>query len=447
MVTSTVVFTGARTWGVEMTGELERRWDDAIEGAWVQLRQRVADRLAAMDEDETFLLNVPDDDATLGATPYCQVLAGPGVLRIEAVSNAYLDDSLTLDGAQEARLEEIGFETPSEAHSANFWADLEQREADRAAWMMVEALRQVYGVLHPVYLTAEGEESREDERDSGDVPESDDSPRFPESPEELMAALVEVASDVVGEPVELDEDGDLALPMSKTIVYVTASKAAPRILIFATLLTDVVDEHRALVEVNLLNKAEFGLTFVAAEGRITVRRELPMSVLVPSDVRAELIRLRADVDRWVTDLLARVGGRGWLEDGEVHQPQDRRPTLTRPESDERYDTAMRVLRELENGERGSVDPATMLRIFHGDRDLLLRAVRHSQARAMHWGSRQRKAEQEDKPSYARMCRAQQRYHAELRGRLRRALRLAVQAVPKPDKQEQLELFAEDEASA
>ena len=428
--------------GVEMTDELERRWDDAIEAAWVELRQRVADRLAAMGEDETYLLEVPDDEDLLGASPYCQVLAGPGVLRVEAVSNAYLDDSLLLDGEQEARLEGIGFEAPSDPELGNFWVDLEQREADRAAWMMVEALRQVYGVLHPAYLAGEG--GTTDEPAVEQVATADRSTTyFPQDADDVRTCVSGVVKDLLGHDAEWDEDGDLPLVTDRGVLYVTVAEQVPRMLLHATLVVDVVDEQRALVEANILNRREFGLTFLVNEGRLSVRRELPVSRFVPKEVRAEIQRICDQLDQWVDDLVARIGGRSVLDDEPMRVPE----TADGAPEDEGFRRALRVLRELEGEERGSVDPATMARIFHGDRDLMMAAIGWARSRASRWAERRRRADKEGKGTWAKACRAQQRYYRELRGRLRTALRLTVQASAKPAREQQLSLFAEDEASA
>ena len=142
-----------------MGGELERRWDDAVEGAWREFRQRLADHVAGMGEDDSIVVEVPPQQET-GAAPYCQVAGGDAMVRVEAVSNVYLAAGSELDEEQERALEGIGFRRPeaedwSEGET-NFWLDLELREADRAAVMVVRALREVYGVLHPVYLDADG---------------------------------------------------------------------------------------------------------------------------------------------------------------------------------------------------------------------------------------------------------------------------------------------------
>jgi hypothetical protein len=159
-------------------------------------------------------------------------------------------------------------------------------------------------------------------------------------------------------------------------------------------------------------------------------------------------RICGDVDRWVRELIARVGGRGYLEDGEAHRPLDARPIVRADEpEDERFEQALKVLRELEGEERGSVDPATIARIFHGDRDLLLAATRWSVTQSSRWGERRRKADEEGKAAWAKACRAQQRYYHQLRGRIRQALRSVVQAPVKRERQAQLSLFAEDEAGS
>lgn len=434
-----------------MTDELERRWDDAMEEAWTGFRGRLADRLAGLDDGGTLIVQLPEEDDLLGATPFCQVLLDDGWLRVEAVSNEFLDAQHLLAGAQEQALVGLGFSEPSEEQSPNFWVDVEQREADRAAWLMVRAMREVYGVVHPIYLEADGlEPESEVSRLASLAPQPpEDEPRIPEGVDELKEWLLVLVSDQMGVETELDADGDIPFFTDKTVFYVTVSTRAPRILIHSTLLMDVVDEERALVEVNLLNRAEFGVTFVLHDSQVSVRRELPMGAFLPGDFRAEVHRLTTDADRWITELQDRCGGRS-VSESEVSQPRDRRRrTAAEEPADERFEQAMKVLRELESEERGSVDVATIVRIFHSDRDLLLKASRGALSSAARWGERRRKAEQEEgKASYAKGCRAQQRYYHQLRGRIRAALRLVVQApAAKPERQAQLSLFAEDEATS
>lgn len=423
-----------------MVDGLERRWDDEIEAAWGKLRGRVADRLAALEEDESFLLEVPDDEELTGATPYCQVLAGAGVLRVEAVSNTYLDDSLQLDDAQEAGLEEIGFEAPSQMESENFWADLEQREADRAAWMMVGALRRVYGVLHPAFLSGEAEDARSP-ADAERAPDERPTTYFPQDAEDVRICISAALNDLLGHDPEWDEDGDLPLHTERGVLYVTPARRSPRVMLHAVLVVDLEDDELALVEANILNRREFGLTFLVEEGRLSLRRELSVSRFVPQEFAAEVERISDDLDRWIVDLLDRLGGRGVLDEKVSRRRREREPR------DARVTQAVRVLQELEREARGSVDTATLVRVFQGDRDRLLEGIDWAQSRASQWAARRRRADSEGKVTWAKACRGQQTYYLEMRRRLGAALRSMIQPDAGPERDQQLSLFAEDEASA
>ena len=273
-----------------MSGVLERRWDDAVESAWREFRQGLADRLSGLAEDETLIVELTNDEEG-GAAPYCQAVAGAGWLRVEAVSNHYLAVNYLLSDPEHDLLRSIGFSAPSydelkntANESSNFWIDLEQREADRAAVMMVRALREVYAVLHPCYLEPEVADESLDEGPPRLIPPKPrpQDPVTPQDPDELRRAIDLAVRGLLDDRPEWDEDGDLVLPTSCGLVWVSVATNAARILIHAPLVDEVVDESRALVEVNLLNQREFGLTFALKDNRIRVTRDLDVTVLIPA---------------------------------------------------------------------------------------------------------------------------------------------------------------------
>lgn len=443
-----------------MSDELERRWDDAVETAWREFRRRLADRLADLAGPLVVEVSaaVAGDDVV---APYCQVWADDGWLRVEAVSNAYLDEPYLLDPAGEDALEELGFSWPGEPTCepdtdpgdgpANFWTDVEQREADRAAVLVVRALREVYAVVHPAYLDADGlEPTAEPEQDGDlsqqegardlsarDLPARDPSHRVlrPTTPAEVRAAVDLAVAGLYDPTPEWDEDGDLPLTTEKVVVWVTVATAAPRILVHGTLVDDVTDERRALVEVNLLNQREFGLTFALREGRITVVRELGLDVVVPAVLQGELQRILGDADQWASDLAARLGPEEADGDGDAEGHEV--PTG-------RYATAYAVLRELERDRRGSVEPATMVRIFEADTGLLLRALQETDEQLRAARGRLERATERGNPGRVRVSRGHVTYLRTLRTRLRRALRLVVDAPARKSQVDQLALFDEDE---
>ena len=100
--------------------------------------------------------------------------------------------------------------------------------------------------------------------------------------------------------------------------------------------------------------------------------------------------------------------------------------------------------ELERGQRGSVGPATIARIFENDTGLLLKAVRINEQRRREMRAKARAARDEGRARAEQVARARQEYLRELTARMRAALRLIVDAPVRKVQLDQLALFDEDE---
>lgn len=389
-----------------MVDELGRRWDDAVETAWREFRQRLADRLAELEDGGLVMVDTGPDDP---AAPWCQVLVSDGFLHVEAMRGTETDLS----------------------------EELEAREVDRAAVMVVEVLRQTYGVLHPVYLVADGLEPEGAVRPLPPKPTRPDEPEpdldrvhRPSSVEEVRALVDLAVADLFDEPPAWDDDGDLPLPTDDLLVWVLVHKEAPRVLLSCLLVDDVADEQAALAEVNRLNRTEFGLTFFVADQRISVMRELGLGAATPSAVRGEIARLLSQVDGWARDLGERVRTA---------------PEPARERAGSRFETAYAVLAELEREGRGSVGPATMVRIFGNDTGLLLKAIRITEKRRREMRGRIREARQLGQRNKEKVVQARHDYLRDLTARMRAGLRLMVDAPVRKVQLDQLALFDEDEA--
>lgn len=420
-----------------MSGELERRWDDAVETAWTEFRQRLADHVAEMGADDSLVVEMPLEHEG-GASPYCQVAGGEQMIRVEAVSNLYLAAECQLDVFQEGFLEHLGFRRPetddwSEGET-NFWRDLEPREADRAAVMVVRALREVYGVLHPVYLLAEGlEPAREGGKPLPPKPvrvEPDvHAVVRPSSVEEVRELIDLAVAGIYDEAPEWDDDGDLALPTESQLVWILVHKTVPRVLVSCVLAEDVTDTDAALTELNRLNRTEFGLTFFLVDGRISVTREVGLDVATPASFHLEVQRLLTQVDGWAQDLAERLTS--------TAKPPKRR--------DRRFESAYAVMAELERDQRGSVGPATMARVYGNDTGLLLKAIRITEQRRREMRGKVREARNLKRHSREKVLQARHDYLRDLASRMRAALRLIVDAPVRKVQLDQLALFDEDEA--
>ena len=111
----------------------------------------------------------------------------------------------------------------------------------------------------------------------------------------------------------------------------------------------------------------------------------------------------------------------------------------------RFETAYAVMAELERDERGSVGPATMVRIFGNDTGLLLKAIRITEKRRREMRSRIRDARQLGERSREKTAQARHDYLRDLAARMRAGLRLMVDAPVRKVQLDQLALFDEDEA--
>ena len=143
-----------------MAGDLE----SSTQTAWDEFERRLRTRLDELDDDETYLVEVPQDEEVAGAAPYVQFCAwGQDMIRCEAVSNHYLQAAWALTEQLAEQLTIMGFSEPTyapdetpDSGSSNFYADVSRDEVHDLAWMTLFALRDVYGVPHPSLLDADG---------------------------------------------------------------------------------------------------------------------------------------------------------------------------------------------------------------------------------------------------------------------------------------------------
>lgn len=424
-------------------GGSEGAFDAAVDAAWRRLRGGLADALGALVEGEEVLLAPRSDDEP--AVPWCRVTAAAGArLEVTAPSGGH-DDLLRV----------LGFSVAGS--TARLGA--ERREADRVAWAVVRLVREAHGVLDPSFLrpldgggdpapASGGAAGAVSQPRDADFPPADAGPWSLRDGEEVRAAVTRVVRGLLDEEPAWDEDGDLALATERCVLHVVPAARVPRLLLSATLLVEVADEARTLTELNLLNRRQFGLSFALLDDRVVVRRELGVASFVPGEVRAELRRLLDHLDEWVTDLQARVGGRALDEEdapGARGRPAASRTSGTDPDQQERFAAALAVMKELRAEDRDGLDPLTLLRVFHGDRGLLMLAIAHTRARERAWRTRASTQGAEGRGRAAAVSGARARHHRDLRSRLRRALRISVRG-PGPEAAEQLSLFPAEDAT-
>ncbi|HMY08955.1 MAG TPA: hypothetical protein PKE34_04920, partial [Marmoricola sp.] len=143
-------------------------------------------------------------------------------------------------------------------------AEFTLAQTEDALQQAITVLRQDLGVIHPAFLIAD----LGAERTSGASLDDMHTPWHPRDREHLDQLLDQFFSASVGAPPERDEDGDIALEVGESIVYLRTSQDAPVISLSCLVVNGITDEEAALYEVNEINRRVDGVNFFVFDDRI-----------------------------------------------------------------------------------------------------------------------------------------------------------------------------------
>ncbi|HEY5788670.1 MAG TPA: hypothetical protein VIT65_28255, partial [Microlunatus sp.] len=123
--------------------------DRSTAQAWAEFTGRLAEVISMIDDSADLTIR----SFSAGADPPFVRLSSPSrlAIRAEAAANSSLGASYQLTEAQGKALEEAGWQPP-DPDCPDFSCDFSQDAAEEVAELVVGALRDVYGVQHPVFL-------------------------------------------------------------------------------------------------------------------------------------------------------------------------------------------------------------------------------------------------------------------------------------------------------
>ena len=353
-----------------------------VDEAWRELRRRLADRVAGIGPEESLVLAVQVAGLGDGPGPYVTVggRAGGG-WRVEAASNPHLDAAHQLDEGGHERLLALGWGAPTYlpgqagSGSAHWWVDLEAGEEERAAWLLVQALREAYAVPHPAFLESSGLDL-----DGLQGPDSPPAPELsdPEPPdrvalveqlpvvrprdvEHLRELVVETLEVMTGTDVFVDEEGDVVVPCGEqSLIWVGADLDRPVVSITAILVDRVTRPQAGLAALNLVSGR---LPFVSARmlgSRLTLTHELHAMPFVPEHLAGWVARCQVEIDEVAVEAALLLGGERYLEN--LDQP---RPAAV---LDEELATVAELLAA------GPVSPRVVAEVFNHSRSAVVRRL-------------------------------------------------------------------------
>lgn len=358
-----------------MGEEQQDQWDAGVEAAWTEFRGRLADAIAGLAEDEVVgaaLGCLAEGEPGNGAAPYVQFLAwGEGLVRAEAVSNTYLDPAYALELEGYDAMISFGWSPPTyfedqepDTGSANFWLDSAVREADRMAWMAVAALRDVYGCVHPSFLSLRGwrEEVVPTSLTAQDCSITQDEPVlvFAADRDELHDQMVRAVGKWLDQTeVNVDDDGDVPIRFGDSVLFVRVLENRPAIDVFAEIVIKPENGDRLGLELDILNRTHRLAKFYLKGETVVMRHRLVAAPFVSAQLKVVLDVLSHDLDELAGQLVQRVGGHRFLD-----LPQQASPIEDCPP----------MVGLLELMETGRVASSTIVEVFEHDRREIVRMI-------------------------------------------------------------------------
>ena len=282
--------------------------DRSTEQAWAEFRTRLSEVISVIDETADLVIGT-ESERTEDGGPFVSFTApARDQIRSEAASNAVLGDAFQLDDRQLAAMEKAGWNPPSADASANFWIELSQEESDRLADLAVTALRDVYGVQHPVFLAPDQlaeiltpkvadppEEKIYDEEDVTAV--------LAGSREHLDDLVADELTELFGHRPIRDEEGDIAIRVGSTMIFLRTTDDATEIVIFAAIVHDVEGRSRAVEVLNDLNTEARWVKFQLIRDRVFATLSVLAQPFVPAHL-AQAVKIMSDTADAIDDELA-----------------------------------------------------------------------------------------------------------------------------------------------
>jgi len=308
--------------------------DRSTAQAWAEFQNRLSDVISMIDDSADLTIGTESEGD--GPPPFVR-LSSPrrDVIRCEAASNAVLGEDFQLSPELLVRMEELGWEPPTVGgeHSsaadvsqqeANFWVELPQVESDRISELAVSALRDVYGVQHPIFLApdqlAEVLQPAPPpiEADAAvkvlELERADLTPTMPRDQQHLNDLVDAELAEMYGHRPIRDAEGDVAIRVGSTMLFLRTSRDGQEVVIFAAVVHDVAGRSRAAEVLNDLNVEARWVKFQLIRDRVFVTISVLSQPFVPAHLH-QAVRILSDVADGIDDeLAAKLNGRTTFSD-------------------------------------------------------------------------------------------------------------------------------------
>jgi hypothetical protein len=304
--------------------------DRSIAQAWAEFQARLSDIVSMIDDSAD--LTIGTGSASDDPGPYLRLSSPrPHLVRGEAAGNAVLGEDFQLGTEQVATMERLGWLPPTqdgEPPEANFWLELPQDEADRISELAVGALRDVYGVQHPIFLAPDQLAEvlqptptpieAPSGRATADLAVRSTEPSvdatMPSSRRHLEELIDAELADMFGYQPIRDAEGDIAIRVGSTMLFLRAASDGQEVIVFAAVVHDVAGRSRAAEVLNDLNVEARWVKFQLVRDRVFVTVSVLARPFVAAHLRQAVMILAETADGIDDELAAKLNGRTTFSD-------------------------------------------------------------------------------------------------------------------------------------
>jgi hypothetical protein len=299
--------------------------DRSIAQAWTEFSVRLSEVISVMDDSAD--LTIGTESGSGDPAPFVRFSCPMrDRVRCEAASNAALGEDFQLAADQLAAMERLGWQPPTTnpPHpTSNFWVEAPQEESDRIAALAVGALRDVYGVQHPIFLAPDQLAEvlhpitgpvETASRELAHVRHDDLESHLAQDQSHLDQLVEAELAEMFGHPPLRDPEGDVAIRVGSTMLFLRTAADGQEVLIFAAVVHDVAGRSRATEVLNDLNVEARWVKFQLVRDRVFVSLSVPAKPFVPAHLR-QGVRILSDVADGIDNELAiKLNGRTTFSD-------------------------------------------------------------------------------------------------------------------------------------
>lgn len=295
--------------------------DRSTDQAWSEFQVRLSEVVSVIDDtaDLTIGTATIDEDEVAPSVTFTAV--SRDIIRSEAASNAVLSADFQLTNGQLDAMERLGWQPPTNGTArptGNFWVEEPQEDSDKIAELAVCALRDVYGVQHPVFLSpdqlAEILTPRVDEDSITEFDAEDVVATIPASREHLDSMVELELTEMFGHAPLRDAEGDIALRVGSTMLFLRTSPDGREITVFSTLVHEVEGRSRATEVLNDLNADARWVKFAMMRDRVFVSFSMLAHPFVPAHLHQAVRTVSEVADGIDNDLATKLRGRTTFTD-------------------------------------------------------------------------------------------------------------------------------------